>query len=136
MSNLQKELELTKYGELKDKFESLGVSNVWKQGKKKADMINDAIELLSTMDVSQVEDVQEASIIIEEKTSKKLDEKEVKFESDVKVVVSKKQFYTMVSASKKASQYNNIFLQHRGSIKGIDALHKHNVMIEAIKRMF
>ena len=136
MSNLKKELELTKYGELKDKFESLGVSNVWKQGKKKADMINDAIELLSTMDVSQVEDVQEASIIIEEKTSKKLDEKEVKFESDVKSVVSKKQFYTMVSASKKASQYNNIFLQHRGSIKGIDALHKHNVMIEAIKRMF
>jgi len=136
MSNLKKELELTKYGELKDKFEDLGIPGVWKQGKKKVDMINEAVELLSTMEVSQVEDVQEAKVIIEEKTSKKLDEKEIKFENDVNKVVSKKQFYTMVSASKKASQYNNIFLQHRGSVKGIEALYNHDVMIEAIKRMF
>ena len=136
MSDLKKELGLIKYGELKAKFEDLGVPNVWKQGKKKVDMINEAVELLSTMEVSQVEDVQEAKVIIEEKTSKKLDEKEIKFENDVNKVVSKKQFYTMVSASKKASQYNNIFLQHRGSVKGIEALYNHDVMIEAIKRMF
>lgn len=136
MSDLKKELGLIKYGELKAKFEDLGVPNVWKQGKKKVDMINEAVELLSTMEVSQVEDIQEAKVIIEEKTSKKLDEKEIKFENDVKKVVSKKEFYTMVSASKKASQYNNIFLQHRGMVKGVEALHNYEVMKEAIKRMF
>lgn len=136
MSDLKKELGLIKYGELKAKFEDLGVPNVWKQGKKKVDMINEAVELLSTMEVSQVEDIQEAKVIIEEKTSKKLDEKEIKFENDVKRVVSKKEFYTMVSASKKASQYNNIFLQHRGMVKGVEALHNYEVMKEAIKRMF
>lgn len=136
MSDLKKELGLVKYGELKDKFESLGIPNVWKQGKKKVDMINEAVELLSTMEVSQVEDVQEAIEIVEEKTSKKLDEKEIKFENDVQKVVSKKQFYTMVSASKRAKQYHNIFLQHRGMVKGIEALYNHDVMQEAIKRMF
>lgn len=136
MSNLKKDLGLIKYGELKAKFTELGIPNVWKQGKKKVDMINEAVELLSTMEVSQVEDVQDAIEIVEEKTSKKLDEKEIKFENDVKEVVSKKQFYTMVSASKKASQYKNIFLQHRGMVKGIEALYNHDVMTEAIKRMF
>ena len=136
MSDLKKELGLVKYGELKDKFESLGIPNVWKQGKKKVDMINEAVELLSTMEVSQVEDVQEAIEIVEEKTSKKLDEKEIKFENDVQKVVSKKQFYTMVSASKRAKQYHNVFLQHRGMVKGIEALYNHDVMQEAIKRMF
>ena len=136
MSDLKKELGLVKYGELKDKFESLGVPNVWKQGKKKVDMINEAVELLSTIEDSQVEDVQEAIEIVEEKTSKKLDEKEIKFENDVQKVVSKKQFYTMVSASKRAKQYHNVFLQHRGMVKGIEALYNHDVMQEAIKRMF
>lgn len=136
MSDLKKELGLIKYGELKAKFVELGIPNVWKQGKKKVDMINEAVELISTMDVSWVDDVQEAKEIIEEKTSKKLDEKEIKFEQDVELVVSKKKFYTMVSASKKVRQYNNIFLQHRGTPKGIEALHNHNVMKEAIKRMF
>ena len=136
MSDLKKELGLVKYGELKDKFKDLGIPNVWKQGKKKVDMINEAIELLSTMEVSKVEDAQEAKEIIEEKTSKKLDEKEIKFENDVKKVVSKKEFYTMVSASKKANQYKNIFLQHRGMVKGVEALYNHDVMVEAIKRMF
>ena len=136
MSDLKKELGLVKYGELKDKFESLGIPNVWKQGKKKVDMINEAVELLSTIEDSQVEDVQEAIEIVEEKTSKKLDEKEIKFENDVQKVVSKKQFYTMVSASKRAKQYHNVFLQHRGMVKGIEALYNHDVMQEAIKRMF
>ena len=136
MSHLKKELGLVKYGELKDKFVELGIPNVWKQGKKKVDMINEAVELLSTMEVSQVEDVQEAKEIIKEKTSKKLDAKEIKFEQDVELVVSKKKFYTMVSASKKVRQYNNIFLQHRGTPKGIEALHNDDVMVEAIKRMF
>ena len=121
MSNLQKELELTKYGELKDKFEDLGVPGVWKQGKKKADMLNEALELLSKMDDIKIEDVQEAKSIIKEETSNKIDEKETKFENDVEVVVSKKKFYTVETASRKANQYNNIFLQHRGSVKGIDA---------------
>ena len=136
MSDLKKELGLVKYGELKDKFVELGITNVWKQGKKKVDMINEAVEVLSTMEVSQVEDVQEAKEIIKEKTSKKLDAKEIKFEQDVEIVVSKKKFYTLESASNKVRQYNNIFLQHRGTPKGIEALYNHDVMTEAIKRMF
>ena len=136
MSDLKKELGLVKYGELKDKFVELGIPNVWKQGKKKVDMINEAVELLSTMEVSQVEDVQEAKEIIKEKTSKKLDAKEIKFEQDVEIVVSKKKFYTLESASDKVRVYHNIFLQHRGAPKGIKALHNHKVMKEAIKRMF
>ena len=136
MSDLKKELGLIKYGELKAKFVELGIPNVWKQGKKKVDMINEAIELLSTMDVSWVDDVQEAKEIIEEKASKKLNEKEIKFEQDVELVVSKKKFYTLESASKRVRQYNNIFLQHRGTPKGIEALYNHDVMKEAIKRMF
>lgn len=136
MSDLKKDLGLVKYGELKAKFVELGIPNVWKQGKKKVDMINEAVELLSTMDASQVEDVKEAIEIIEEKTSKKLDAKEIKFEQDVELVVSKKKFYTIDSASKKVRQYNNIFLQHRGAPKGIEALYNHDVMTEAIKRMF
>ena len=59
MSNLKSELGLVKYGELKNKFEELGIPNVWKQGKKKVDMIDEAIEILSTMDESQVEDSKE-----------------------------------------------------------------------------
>ena len=136
MSNLKKELELTKYGELKDKFEDLGIPGVWKQGKKKADMLNEALELLSKMEDAKVEDVQDAKSIIEEETSNKVDEKETKFDKDVNAVVSKKKFYTVRTASKKANQYNNIFLQHRGSVKGIEALYNHDVMVEAIKRMF
>jgi hypothetical protein len=136
MSDLKKDLGLVKYGELKAKFVELGIPNVWKQGKKKVDMINEAVELLSTMAVSQVEDVQDAIEIIEEKTSKKLDAKEIKFEQDVELVVSKKKFYTLESAYKKAKQYNNIFLQHRGTTKGIEALHNYDVMFEAIRRMF
>ena len=136
MSDLKKDLGLVKYGELKDKFAELGIPSVWKQGKKKVDMINEAVELLSTMETSQVENVQEAIEIVEEKTSKKLDEKEIKFENDVEAVVAKKKFYTLESASKKANQYHNIFLQHRGMPKGIEALYSHDVMREAIKRMF
>tara|TARA_B110000977_G_scaffold143780_1_gene182558 strand:+ start:70 stop:480 length:411 start_codon:yes stop_codon:yes gene_type:complete len=136
MSNLKSELGLVKYGELKNKFEELGIPSVWKQGKKKVDMINEAIEILSTMDDSKVEDSKEAIEIIVEKTSKELDEKEIKFNSDVEAVVAKKKFYTIDSASKKARQYNNIFLQHRGSAKGIEALYNHDVIVEAIKRMF
>lgn len=136
MSNLKKELETTKYGDLKAKFENLKFPNIWRQGKKKVDMINEAVELLSTLEESKDVSVEEAIVIIEEKGVKKLDEREMKFEQDVEALVSKKRFYTMDSASKKARQYNNIFLQHRGSIKGIEALHNHDVMIEAIKRMF
>ena len=54
MSDLKKDLGLIKYGELKAKFEDLGIPNVWKQGKKKVDMINEAVELLSTIKLPDI----------------------------------------------------------------------------------
>ncbi len=43
------QINKTSYGDLKDKFKELGVPSAWKQGKKKKDMITDALKMIAEL---------------------------------------------------------------------------------------
>ena len=135
MSLLKEELTLVKYQDLKNKFDELGVSEVWRQGKKKIDMINEAVEILSEMEATgEKSDVAIEEIVKDKKIEAVVTES--KFELAVLAIVEKKELYTLASITKKCRQLQNIFLQHRGSAKGKEALGRYEILVEATKRMF
>ncbi len=139
MSNLREELQGVSYGKLKSKFAELGIPEVWKQGRKKIAMIDEAVEVLSRINETGKEAVEVIEDLNNSLEAEKVSEEKVqddKFEAAVKKIVSKKEFYTAISAAKKARQYKNVFLQHRGGVKGDEALFNQTAMEEAIKRMF
>tara|TARA_R110002020_G_C15817091_1_gene732778 strand:+ start:69 stop:515 length:447 start_codon:yes stop_codon:yes gene_type:complete len=71
------------YGNLKEKFEELGVGSAWKAGAKKSDMINEALKQLSIVKDLKAKDVVEDKI--QEKLEEKVREIEVREAEQVKV---------------------------------------------------
>jgi hypothetical protein len=50
MSNLKNELDATRYGDLKAKFEELGIAEAWKSGVKKDALVELAVNLIEKRD--------------------------------------------------------------------------------------
>ena len=74
-----------KYGDLKAKFEELGVGEVWKPGKKGADLINSALDKLSEISGQKKIEAEEAKIV-EEKEEEVLISKE-----EIEIMIAKLQ---------------------------------------------
>lgn len=74
-----------KYGDLKAKFEDLGVGEVWKPGKKGVDLINSALDKLSEISGQKEADAVEAKIV-EDKEKEDLISKD-----EVEVMIAKLQ---------------------------------------------
>lgn len=80
------ELNEIKYGDLKAKFEELGIPAVWKGGSKKEDLINKALGLLNKIEIEgPTEDQQEEEVPVveEEEVVETEDPKEVVEEGGV-----------------------------------------------------
>lgn len=80
------ELNEIKYGDLKAKFEELGIPSVWKGGSKKEDLINKALGLLNKIEIEgPTEDQQEEEVPVVEETEvvKTEDPKEEVVEEEV-----------------------------------------------------
>lgn len=134
MSELRAELEATQYQKLKNKFEDLGIPQVWKSGTKKVVMIESALNILEN--ISNDETVEE----VIEKMEVEKKEIEIKnitaFEKSVLDVIANKEFWTKESMEKRMNVYGNIFNQHRGTPKGDEVLLKQEVLQEVIKRIY
>ena len=144
MSKLKEELQATQYGDLKAKFAELGIANVWKAGIKKVVLIENAVAVLEKVKSKETiedKDLAEEAIIEFEKEKEAITEKADKkavseFEAAVLKIVDQKELWTKESMTKRVVIYGNIFAQHRGVAKGIEALAKHDVLAEALKRIF
>ena len=141
MSNLKKGLEeLLKgvpYHSLKDKFIELGIGEAFKAGVKKVVLIERAVELLEVMDTlpegmtfdEVKEEVATQAVIVEETRASK-------FNDAVKAVASTENIWTKETIEKRIVILGNIFAQHRGTIKGKEALDKQEILKAASKLMF
>jgi hypothetical protein len=137
MSNLKEELESVRYNDLKVKFAELGVGEVFRAGIKKDVLIETAIKLIEKKESSKeevrLEEVEAEEIIIEEKAQ------EValsKFDEAVKAVVNKDGVWTKDTIEKRINILGNVFNQHRGTVKGKEALAKKEILVAASKLMF
>ena len=137
MSVIRKELEDTRYTDLKDKFKELGIPEVFKPGIKKVDLVDSAVELLEKKETLK-QDVSVADIVIEVEKDKVIanEVKEDKLSHEVSKIVANKEHWTKESIEKRITILNNSFIQHRGSAKGVDALRRREILIEAAKIMF
>ena len=137
MSVIRKELEDTRYTDLKDKFKELGIPEVFKPGIKKVDLVDSAVELLEKKETLK-QDVSVADIVIEVEKDKVIanEVKEDKLSHEVSKIVANKEHWTKASIEKRITILNNSFIQHRGSAKGVDALRRREILIEAAKIMF
>lgn len=59
MDTIEKELQATKYQDLKKKFDELGIEDTFKPGVKKAEMISQAIEKLNDLKDTEKEEKKE-----------------------------------------------------------------------------
>jgi hypothetical protein len=137
MSVIRKELEETRYTDLKDKFKELGIPEVFKPGIKKVDLVDSAVELLEKKETLK-QDVSVAEVIIEVEKDKviKNEVKEDKQSHEVSKVVANKEHWTKESIDKRITILNNSFIQHRGTEKGVDALRRRDILASASKIMF
>ena len=141
MSNLKEGLEEllkgVQYHSLKDKFIELGIEEAFKAGVKKAVLIERAVELLEVMDTlpegmtfAEVkEEVKNQGVIVEETRASK-------FNDAVKAVTATENVWTKETIEKRIVVLGNIFAQHRGTIKGKEALDKQEILKAASKLMF
>lgn len=138
MSNLKIELENTNYNDLKSKFEELGVPQLFKRGVKKVDLINEAIEVISKIEIMGGEGVvfDEAKNKVDVDKLDKVSRDKIEFDIKVDKVVANKSFWTKESIDKRIRQLHNVFTQHRGMSKGIECLEKRLVLEAASKIMF
>ena len=141
MSNLKEGLEGllegVQYHSLKDKFIELGIGEAFKAGVKKVVLIERAVELLEVMDTlpegmtfAEVEEeVKNQEVIVEETRASK-------FNDAVKAVAATENIWTKETIEKRIVILGNIFAQHRGTIKGKEALDKQEILKAASKLMF
>ena len=141
MSNLKEGLEGllegVQYHSLKDKFIELGIGEAFKAGVKKVVLIERAVELLEVMDTlpegmtfAEVEEeVKNQEVIVEGTRASK-------FNDAVKAVAATENIWTKETIEKRIVILGNIFAQHRGTIKGKEALDKQEILKAASKLMF
>jgi hypothetical protein len=133
------ELEKLPYGDFKEKYEELGISESFVKGAKKVILIDTALEILATKESLEVSTSAAAVIIDEQKiVENNLQEEEVatEFENEVNKVVENKDHWSEETMQKRIDVHNNIFLQHRGSVKGSESQAKKAVLEEAFKRIY
>tara|TARA_R110002073_G_scaffold27337_1_gene88369 strand:+ start:4763 stop:5176 length:414 start_codon:yes stop_codon:yes gene_type:complete len=137
MSNLREELTAMRYNDLKVKFQELGIGEVFRAGIKKVVLIDTAVELIEKKDsITEEVTVEELEIEIVK------DREEIKevllseFEKAVNVVTSTDGIWTKETMEKRIWVLENVFLQHRSSIKGLEARAKQEVLEAALKIMF
>ena len=137
MSNLREELTAMRYNDLKVKFQELGIGEVFRAGIKKVVLIDTAVELIEKKDsITEEVTVEELEIEIVK------DREEIKevllseFEKAVNVVTSTDGIWTKETMEKRIWVLENVFLQHRSSIKGLEARAIQEVLEAALKIMF
>ena len=144
MSNLKEELTAIRYNDLKAKFQEMGIGEVFKPGVKKVVLIQQAVDIIEKKQELVQSEVIEAEVVeievLEAEVAK--DKEEVakvelsQFDKEVKAVASTNGIWTKETISKRIVVLGNIFLQHRSSIKGTEALAKQKVLEAASKLMF
>ena len=150
MSNLKIELSGMRYGDLKAKFEELGIAEAWKSGIKKDVLIRTAVDLIEkrdllndkvtdddkgveedkTIETNELQDHVSEDLVSVEKENTKL------FNIEVEVIVSKKEFWTKEALEKRIVVLGAVFAQHREVSKGKEALKKQEILIKALEIMF
>jgi len=132
------ELSEVKYGDLKSKFTELGVPKIWRAGKKKTTMINEAIEKLAQIRKFESEGLNrdEAEVEIKEIKDKKeedaklaIAEERAKIEekASVKVTESKASVYSKEVLEANLRTINLNLLQAIPSHREILQLKKENI---------
>lgn len=115
------ELSKVKYGDLLAKFEELGVKAAWKAGKKKKQMIDDAIERLKIK--SELES--NGQEVIEENVEKVIDDKKEEVAQEKKA--AKEEVQKEREEDKKKLQNSNLSQEEiKLNIERIDNLLKGN----------
>jgi len=135
---LKQELEAVQYQKLKVKFAELGIPQVWKSGTKKVVMIENALEILERVneDTTTEEIIEEIAQEKELASKTRLEVAQTNREKAIAHVIANKQLWTKESMERKIKIYGNIFLQHKLTIKGKEALERQEVLQEAIKILF
>ena len=135
---LKQELEAVQYQKLKVKFAELGIPQVWKSGTKKAVMIDSALEILDRVneDTTTEEIIEEIALEKEQASKTRVEVAQSEREKAIAHVVSNKNLWTKETMERKIKIYGNIFLQHKLTIKGKEALERQAVLQEAIKIIF
>jgi hypothetical protein len=137
MSNLKEELTAIRYNDLKKKFQELGIGEAFKPGTKKVVLIDNAVELINKRDsFSEKLTVEQVKQEIKKDEAKVAEVCLSKFDKAVKAVTSTDGIWTKETIAKRVVILGNIFAQHRGSLKGTEALAKQEVLIAASKLMF
>ena len=143
----QKELELVAYGDFKSKYEELGISESFISGKKKVWYISNALDILKVKsglvdseDEESLSQTKEAILIVKDNAEKLTqtiaDKKELALNEAVEKVISKKEFWNEIAMAKRIRQHENVFLQHRGTEKGNNAIFQKEVLIKAFDKLY
>lgn len=135
---LKQELEAVQYQKLKVKFAELGIPQVWKSGTKKVVMIENALEILERVneDTTTEEVIEEIALEREQASKTRVELAKSEREKAVAHVVANKHLWTKESMERKIKIYGNVFLQHKLTSKGKEALERQEVLQEAIKILF
>lgn len=138
IQTIRQELEAVQYQKLKAKFEEMGIAEVWKSGTKKVVMINNALDILDrvTEDNTTEEIIEEIALEKEKASKTRVEVAQSEREKAISNIVSNKHLWTKESMERKIKIYGNIFLQHKLTIKGKEALERQEVLKEAIKIIF
>lgn len=137
MSNLREELTAMRYNDLKVKFQELGIGEVFRAGIKKVVLIDTAVELIEKKDsIAEELTLDEIKIEIAKDEAKVAEICLSEFEKAVNVVTSTDGIWTKETMEKRIWVLENVFLQHRSSIKGLEARAKQEVLEAALKIMF
>jgi hypothetical protein len=136
------------YGDpLKEKFAELGIPEAWKQGKRKADIINGALELLAKIKEKQAQgeqDAEQAKLIIEKEEIQAGEQAVIEEKKEVQKLASDKEAKIQAIVDGKSTKesliaiMDNITVNLKGGNPHFkqDLLERSVIYNEALKRKF